>query len=370
MALRALDAKERPSVLAVLRWVFRTATWQVGGSTSEVQLPPLLLTVLAFKCAAIGDFNTFHWLHADGQQLTKQDIHAQVPVADANAFRQAMGPLGAVNAFAPAMSSSGTVHTDLLYFMRKRHDAVSHTFMDIAISCGQQEFVTLLSRSDVSAPLSTFTHLSAAVAAASNSFSLLQWLHAHPGCTFNNHQVTDQFLMTHIHPRHLSGTAAMEQNTLELKWLRDIGAFQAVTQTDLTHLVIMTAKAHAAWPRGVYVVKLKWLLGEMGAEWPDGGAARIVRAVAHEHRAPDPRSVVCLVSELGCPWGPWTSAECEIMRSNAERMRSNAEWLIASPSERAELMRRLHELGCPCACARPDGGGDNGAAAAHGGGGA
>ncbi|KAG5181958.1 hypothetical protein JKP88DRAFT_245884 [Tribonema minus] len=351
MALCALDAKERPSVLAVLRWVFRTATRQVGGSTSEAQLPPLLLTVLAFKCAALGDFDTFRWLYADGRQLTKQDIHAHVPVPDLNAFRQAMDPFGAV-------------HTDLLYFMLKRHDAaVTHTLVDIAIAFTQGEFVTLLSRSDVSAPLSAFKHFSAAVAAHSNNLGLLQWPHAHPGCTFNSHQVIRQFLITRKAPRQSSGTAAVTvaQHTLDaLKWLRDIGAFEAATQIDLTTMVTKTATSYAAWLCHSSLVKLQWLLHKMGAAWPNGGAALIVRSMArlNQRQEPDPRSVLALVSQLDCPWGPWTSAECEIMRSNAERL------MI----ERAALMRRLHELGCPCACARPDSGGDDNAAAAHGGG--
>eukprot|EP00611_Tribonema_gayanum_P000697 TRINITY_DN1051_c0_g1_i2.p1 TRINITY_DN1051_c0_g1~~TRINITY_DN1051_c0_g1_i2.p1 ORF type:complete len:509 (+),score=103.11 TRINITY_DN1051_c0_g1_i2:494-2020(+) len=354
MALRAISARERPAVLPVLRWVFRTATRQVDVSTSDVQLPPLLLTVLAFRCAAFGDFDTFHWLYTDGRQLTKQDIQAYVPVADLNGFRQAMGPFNA----------NGTDH---LHFMRTRHDdtAVTHTLMDTAIGCRQKEFVTLLSHSDVSAPLLAFTHFSARLAASNTSLRLLQWLHAHPGCTFNNHQVIIQFLITRKAPRQLSGTAAVTvaQQTLDaLKWLRDIGAFEAVTQTDLTIMVVRTA-IYAAWPREHYLVKLQWLLREMGAAWPNGGAAHIVRSALLESKAPDLRSVLALVSQLDCPWGPWTSAECEIMRSNAER-------LIASPSERASLMRRLHELGCPCTCARPDGGSDDNAAAAHGAGGA
>ncbi|KAG5181984.1 hypothetical protein JKP88DRAFT_349074 [Tribonema minus] len=128
--------------------------------------------------------------------------------ADLNAFRQAMGPFGAVNAFVRAMGPFGTVRTDLLYFMKENPGAaVTHTLMDTAIGFRQDEFVTLLSRSH----------------------------------------------------------------------------------------------------------------GDV----------------------PDLRSVVSLASQFDWPWGPWTSAECEIMRSSAER-------LIASPSERAECMRLLHELGCPC----------------------
>ncbi|KAG5181983.1 hypothetical protein JKP88DRAFT_278467 [Tribonema minus] len=275
MALRALSTRKGPAALAVLQWVFRTATRQVGSSTSRLQLPPLLLTVLAFKCASIGDFDTFRWLYADGRQLTKQDIQAQVSVAGLKAFKQAMGPFGGAD-------------KGVLPFMRVKNAAVTYTLMDTALGYGQGEFVTLLSRSAVGAPLATLTHLSAVLAAHSGSRSLLQWLHAHTGCTFNNSKVIAQCLKTRSGPRPWSGDEAIAHNALDaLKWLRDIGAFQARTQTDLTDMIVSTAEYHATRPHVAYPVRLQWLLREMGAEWPDGGAARIVRAVAHDRQAPD-----------------------------------------------------------------------------------
>eukprot|EP00611_Tribonema_gayanum_P015097 TRINITY_DN2687_c0_g2_i1.p1 TRINITY_DN2687_c0_g2~~TRINITY_DN2687_c0_g2_i1.p1 ORF type:complete len:669 (+),score=156.74 TRINITY_DN2687_c0_g2_i1:173-2008(+) len=345
MALAAVDT-DCPATLEALRWVFRAATQRAGESacadTPAVQLPPLLLTALAFKCAALGKFEWFRWLHTHGRQLIQQSIQAQVPVTNLNAFRQALGPYGA-----------GGI--DLLFMLVREGTAFTHTLMDTAIIAGQEDFAAALSTSGISAPLSSFTDLSASATAAFGSLSLLQRLHAHPNCAFNNAVVITGCMVSCSQPPPGAAVEASESGALEvLRWLRGVGAFEAVSQTDLSYTVVKAAVAFAVQPRASLRVRLLWLLQEEArAVWPAGGAARFARV----ETVFEARHVVNLVSELGCPWGPWTSAECAVLRDRTGPSNAPAEGST-------DWMRRLHELGCPCACTRPAGS----AAAARGGG--
>ncbi|KAG5178265.1 hypothetical protein JKP88DRAFT_330017 [Tribonema minus] len=223
MVLRAIGVKERPEALEVLRWVFNTAI----SKRAEVQLPQVLLTLLAFKCARYGHFDTFCWLYTEGRRLAQQDITVTVSEADLKAFKdEVLAPFRAAR-------------TDELSFIKVlRTDGTARTLctlMDSAIWFGQEEFVAALSR-------------------------------------------------------------------------------------------------------------IQWLQNEMGADWPHDGAAHIVR----KGKDVDARGVVRMVSDLACPWGPWTSAECALLRTRPQHRSA------VPPQSAQHWMQQLHALGCPCGCSPAD----------------
>ncbi|KAG5176544.1 hypothetical protein JKP88DRAFT_347131 [Tribonema minus] len=144
MALRAIGVRERPEALKLLRWVFNTATLKRG----EVQLPPVLLTMLAFKCARYGHFDAFCWLYTEGRQLAQQDITATFSLADFNAFK------GEV-----AVPFRAACTDEFLFIRMLPPDTTESlcTLMDTAIQYGQEKFVVALSRFDVAPELASFT---------------------------------------------------------------------------------------------------------------------------------------------------------------------------------------------------------------------
>eukprot|EP00611_Tribonema_gayanum_P029324 TRINITY_DN780_c0_g1_i5.p1 TRINITY_DN780_c0_g1~~TRINITY_DN780_c0_g1_i5.p1 ORF type:complete len:570 (+),score=142.67 TRINITY_DN780_c0_g1_i5:125-1834(+) len=223
MALSAIGETERPAALRVLRWVFNAASAEgsvvAGAAAGEVQLLPLLLTLLAFKCARYGHYDTFRWLYARGRALTAQDITPQVCVANFKAFmEQVMVP------------SHAAARGDKMLFLMKPEPVAPHTYslMDNAICYGQEAFVRALSASDVPS-LSSFTHDSAALAAANTSCRLLQWLHAHPACPFNAVNVIKASLQSCSGGTLgvSAGDDAIERIALEkLRWLHSVDAFE------------------------------------------------------------------------------------------------------------------------------------------------
>ncbi|KAG5176919.1 hypothetical protein JKP88DRAFT_350893 [Tribonema minus] len=342
MALSAIGESERPAALRVLRWVFNAASAEgsvvAGAAAGEMQLPPLLLTLLAFKCARYGHYDTFRWLYARGRALTAQDITPQVCIADFKAFmEQVMVP------------SHAAARNDKMLFLMKPEPAAPHTYslMDNAICYGQEAFVRALSASDVPS-LSSFTHDSAALAAANTSCRLLQWLHAHPACPFNAVNVIKASLQSCSGGTLgvSAGDDAIERIALEkLRWLHSVDAFEVLSQRGLNNLVAFTGTKFAMLPQSAHPVlraRILWLLDDMGAQWPGGGAASIVRA----HERVNACAVVRMVSDLECPWGQWTSEECALVRSR-QQQQQRSEGLAGAQ----RWMQQLHALGCPCACA-------------------
>ncbi|KAG5176921.1 hypothetical protein JKP88DRAFT_265231 [Tribonema minus] len=343
MALSAIGESERPAALRVLRWVFNAASAEgsvvAGAAAGEVQLPPLLLTLLAFKCARYGHCDTFRWLYARGRALAAQDITPQVCVADFKAFmEQVMVP------------SHAAARGDKMLFLMKPEPAATHTYslMDTAIRYGQEAFVRALGASNVPPPLSSFTLYSAGLAATHGSCRLLQWLHAHPACPFDAADVIESSLHSFSDdtPGADVGDDVIECTALEkLKWLHSVDAFQVFTQRDVNDLVASAGAEFATLPQSAHPVlrpRILWLLDDVGAQWPGGGAASIVRIRKRVNAC----AVVRMVSELECPWGDWTSEECALVRSRQQQQQCS-EGLAGAQ----RWMQQLHALGCPCACA-------------------
>ncbi|KAG5178269.1 hypothetical protein JKP88DRAFT_330025 [Tribonema minus] len=328
MALRAIGVRERSEALKVLRWVFNTA----AAKGAEVQLPPVLLTLLAFKCSRFGLFDTFRWLYTEGQRLGQQEFSTVVGVADLNAFRNEV-----------ILLCRGAKNDELSFIYIPSGANATPSLMDFAIICGQEEFVGALCSSDVAPPLSSFTQNSAVIAAAFASLSLLQWLHLQPACPFPTFHIL-QMAAYRCHVVPGTGADAKEARALEhLTWLRSIGAFQTLTQQELCGLVGSAAaryaheslSEHHSHPVGQ--ARIQWLQNEMGADWPRGGAVYIL----HETDTLDARCVVRMVSDLACPWGPWTSAE---VRAGSQPV---AAVLIRAAAERAALDAAAARAGLP-----------------------
>eukprot|EP00611_Tribonema_gayanum_P024740 TRINITY_DN5514_c0_g2_i1.p1 TRINITY_DN5514_c0_g2~~TRINITY_DN5514_c0_g2_i1.p1 ORF type:complete len:389 (-),score=83.28 TRINITY_DN5514_c0_g2_i1:275-1441(-) len=333
MALRAIGERERPEALEVLRWVFNTAT----SKGAEVQLPPVLLTLLAFTCARYGHFDTFCWLYTEGRMLAEQDIAIKLSAADVHAFKEEVFvPLG------------GAMQGELSFIRFLRGESTSATLMDTAIGFAQQEFVVALSRFDVAPELSSFTSHSWCFAAQYASLGLLQWLHAQPACPFDGtlKMISASVRKRDSLPPGAGDNAFKHSATEQLVWLRSIGAFQTLTQQDLDSLMGCAAARYAYDPiaRLAHQARLQWLQDEMGADWLRGGAAYISQKAENL----DARGVVRMVSDLACPWGPWTSTECALVRSRLQQRAS------VLPRSVRHWMQQLHALGCPCTCARAE----------------
>eukprot|EP00611_Tribonema_gayanum_P023271 TRINITY_DN4867_c0_g1_i1.p1 TRINITY_DN4867_c0_g1~~TRINITY_DN4867_c0_g1_i1.p1 ORF type:complete len:545 (-),score=151.70 TRINITY_DN4867_c0_g1_i1:488-2122(-) len=348
-ALRAIRERERPEAIRVLRWVFDAASPEgsvvAGTAAGEVRLPPLLLTVLAFQCTRAGHFETFRWLSTRGRHVTGQDIAPRVSAADLEAFdKQVVTPRGAA------------ARADEMSFMKLPNARATHTLtlMDHAILYGQAGFVEALAGFSIAPALSCFSNDSARLAASKASCRLLQWLHAQPACPFDAVSIIQMSLTSCI---DAPPGAAVDAGALEkLAWLRSIGAFEALAQHDLNYLVAFAAVGFTELPRYAHPVvraRVRWLLQDMGAEWPGGGAAHVVRVCTFT----DASVVVRMVSEFACPWGRWTSAECALVRGRQQQRRQQQQQRQQQQhSEDVQrCMLQLHALGCPCACARTEG---------------
>ncbi|KAG5178256.1 hypothetical protein JKP88DRAFT_329980 [Tribonema minus] len=185
-------------------------SWVLPGA--EVQLPPVLLTLLACKCARYGDFDTFRWLYTEGQRLAQQDITVKLSAADLKAFKEEV-----VVPFRAAC-------TDDLLFLKVLTTGITKnicTLMDSAILFGQEKFVVALSRFDVAPELSCFTPRSAVFAASCASLSLLQWLHGQSACPFDGSAEVIIASVCRIDPLPPgTGAEAAVHNPLErLGWL-------------------------------------------------------------------------------------------------------------------------------------------------------
>eukprot|EP00611_Tribonema_gayanum_P015929 TRINITY_DN2784_c0_g1_i1.p1 TRINITY_DN2784_c0_g1~~TRINITY_DN2784_c0_g1_i1.p1 ORF type:complete len:399 (+),score=82.35 TRINITY_DN2784_c0_g1_i1:24-1199(+) len=338
MALRAIGARERPEALQVLRWVFNAVTPGArGAAAGAVRLSPVLLTALAFKCAQYGHIRTFHWLYTEGRRLAGQGMFPRISAADLNAFKEEV-----VVPFRAA-------RTDELFFIQELATGTTATIctlMDSAIWSGQQEFVAALSKFDVAPELASFTPYSAYIAAAFASPSLLQWLHSQPACPFPVLAATlGTVCRGNALPPGAGDDAIAHSATEQLIWLRSVGAFQTLTQHHLQDVIGCAAARYAqdsvsALP--AQQARIQWLQNEMGADWPRDGAALIVREVKDLNAS----SAVRMVSDLACPWGRWTSAECALVRGRSQQGSS------VPPRSAQHWMQQLHALGCPCTCAR------------------
>eukprot|EP00611_Tribonema_gayanum_P015930 TRINITY_DN2784_c0_g1_i2.p1 TRINITY_DN2784_c0_g1~~TRINITY_DN2784_c0_g1_i2.p1 ORF type:complete len:399 (+),score=79.98 TRINITY_DN2784_c0_g1_i2:24-1199(+) len=338
MALRAIGARERPEALQVLRWVFNAVTPGArGAAAGAVRLSPVLLTALAFKCAQYGHIRTFHWLYTEGRRLAGQGMFPRISAADLNAFKEEV-----VVPFRAA-------RTDELFFIQELATGTTATIctlMDSAIWSGQQEFVAALSKFDVAPELASFTPYSAYIAAAFASPSLLQWLHSQPACPFPVLAATlGTVCRGNALPPGAGDDAIAHSATEQLIWLRSVGAFQTLTQHHLQDVIGCAAARYAqdsvsALP--AQQARIQWLQNEVGADWPRGGAVYIVQ----KDTTVDARGVVRMVSDLACPWGPWTSAECALVRSRSQQRSS------VPPQSVQHWMHQLHALGCPCTCPR------------------
>ncbi|KAG5178257.1 hypothetical protein JKP88DRAFT_248149 [Tribonema minus] len=331
MALRAIGVRERPEALQVVRWVFNTAVLK----GAEVQLPPLLLTMLAFKCARYGQFNTFRWLYTEGRMLAEQGIAANMTVEDVTALCEEV--------FVPLRAAK---QGEQQFIKFSSGESTSFTLMDSAIHFGQESFVVALSRFDVAPKLSSFTPHSVRIAARFASLGLLQWLHTQPACLhmFDGKTVILASMISSDPISPGAGDDAIEHSATEqLIWLRSTGALQTLTQQHLQHFVGAAAAAYAQNLASAHHAhaRIQWLQDEMGADWPSGGAAYILQKAENL----DACGVVRMVSDLACPWGPWTSAECALVRSRSQQRSS------APPQSVQHWMHQLHALGCPCRCA-------------------